>query len=514
MPGSNPFSTMSRTIIAIAAVFLLVVFGGCSRNSGEKIRYDMEKLYFAAGKSAERINIQPDLATTADSAALKAAYQEILRFYFDHRNDPKVSGNDSVRTAMERMAVTTEAQLARFYAAQRQADSVIAAYRKIGRDIPAGREDLGGATLALALTYRALNDLDSTLTIYDRLLAGYFPPWDSLERVNTDVIAVPIDKIKIGQALKDSAMTARFVREALEYYGRLKSTYPGSITARTASIYIGRTHAMVQQWDQAIAELQNVTDSTGQLAVQAEVLIAGIYEGPKNDPRRAIDLYRRILDRKPDSATVGRAMLRLGRALCEVKEYEDGRQVLADAKKKFERYPNLVAPAQLQYAQAFEQQGRWDRAVSEYQWLMENYPYSEEAFRVALHVPEHFASIKDQKMADIWFNRAIEFYQSAAQNRQGQPISIAAYSFLADTYRRLGRWREALDALDKIYALAPKSPLAARALYNSARVAYQELKDSTLAQSYLDRLNSTFGTTDSASIHQRENPEFNLESIE
>lgn len=514
MPGSNLLSKMKQIVISLAVVTLFLIAGGCSRDSGEKIRYDMEKLVHTAGKAAEKINIQPDLAMAPDSASLKAAYQAIIAFYFDHRGDQRVSGNDSVRTAIEKMAVSSLAQLARFYASQKQPDSVIATYRRIGRDIPAGREDLGGATLALALTYRALNKLDSTLVIYDRLLADYFPPWDSLQRVNSDIVAIPIDKIKIAQALKDEARISRTVQEALDYYGRLKSAYPGTVTSRTASIYIGRTYAMVEKWDQAIDALQEVTDSTGQLAVQAEALIAGIYEGPKNDPRRAIDLYRRILDRKPDSTIVGRTMLRLGRALCQVKEYEEGRQILADAKKKFERYPSLVAPAQLQYAQAFEQQGRWDRALSEYQWLMENYPYSEEAFRVALHVPEYFASIKDQKMTDIWFTRAIEFYQSAAQNRQGQPISIAAYSFLADTYRRTGRWREAVETLEKIYTLAPQSPLAAQALYNAARVAYLELKDSVLAQSYLDRLQSGFGTTDSSKIRQQEKPEFNLESIE
>jgi tetratricopeptide (TPR) repeat protein len=514
MPGSKLVPKMRQTVISIAIVVLFVVAGGCSRDSGEKIRYDMEKLFYSAGKAAEKINIQPDLATPSDSAALKTAYQTILKYYFDHRVDPRVSGDDSIRLAMEKMAVSTEAQLARVFASQKQADSVIATYRKIGRDIPAGREDLGGATLALALTYRALNDLDSTLTIYDRLLIDYFPPWDSLQRVNADIIAIPIDKIKIAQAMKNDAKTSRFVQEALDYYGRLKSAYPGTLTARTASIFIGRTYAMVEKWDEAIRELQEVTDSTGQMAVQAEVLVAGIYEGPKNDPRRAIELYRRILDRKPDSTIVGRVMLRLGRSLCQVKEYEEGRQILADTKKKFERYPGLVAPTQLQYAQAFEQQGRWDRALSEYQWLMENYPYSEEAFRVALHVPEHFAAIKDQKMADIWFTRAIEFYRSAAQNRQGQPISLAAYSFLADTYRRTGRWNEAIETLDKIYTVAPRSPLAAQALYNAARVAYLELKDSVLAQSYLDRLQSAFGTTDSTKIHQQEKPEFNLESIE
>ncbi len=514
MPRYNLISSMKQTVIPIAIVIFVLAVGGCSRDSGQKIRYDMEKLFFSAGKVAEKINIQPELATAADSTALKAAYQQILKYYFDHRGDNRVAGDDSVRIPMERMAVSAEAQLARFYASQKQPDSVIAAYRRIGREIPAGREDLGGATMALALTYRALNMLDSTLAIYDRLLADYYPPWDSVQRVNADIIAIPVDKIKIAQAQKDAGKASRFVQEALDYYGRLKSSYPGTPTARSAAVYAGRTYAMVEKWDEAIAELQRVKDSTDQIAVQAEALIAGIYEGPKNDPRRAIELYRQILDRKPDSSTVGRTMLRLGSALCQVKEYEEGRQILADAKKKFEPYPQLVAPAQLVYAQAFEQQGRWDRALSEYQWLMENYPYSEEAFRVALHVPEHFAAIKDQKMADVWFNRAIEFYQTAARNRQGQPVAIAAYTFLADTYRRTDRWREAIETLDKIYALSPQSPLAARALYNAARVAYLELKDSVLAQSYLDRLQTAFGTTDSTRMPQDEKPKFNLESIE
>ncbi|MDD1750385.1 MAG: hypothetical protein LUO89_10980, partial [Methanothrix sp.] len=320
---------MKQTVFPIAVVVFALVAGGCSQDSGQKIRYDMEKLFYSAGKTAERINIQPELATAADSVALKTAYQQILTYYFDHRGDSRVSGDDSVRTAMERMAISAEAQLARFYASQKQPDSVIVAYRRIGREIPAGREDLGGATMALALTYRALNMLDSTLTIYDRLLADYYPPWDSVQRVNADIIAIPVDKIRIAQTQKDAGKTSRFVQDALEYYGRLKSSYPGTPTARTAAIYAGRTYAMVEKWDEAIAELQQVKDSTDQIAVQAEALIAGIYEGPKNDPRRAIELYRHILDRKPDSAAVGRTMLRLGGALCQAKEYDEGRQVLA-----------------------------------------------------------------------------------------------------------------------------------------------------------------------------------------
>ncbi len=505
---------MRRISLFLVLVLVLLGIAGCSRDTGEKIRYEMEKLSYEAGKTSQRINIQPELASAADSAALKEAYQAVLAYYFRYHKDSRVSGNDSALLPMQHLAISAEAQLARIFMVRRQPDSALAAYRAIGRDIPAGREDLAGATLALALTYRALRQFDSTLVLYDRLLAAYYPPTDSLGQPNADLIAIPIDKMKIARAQKDEAKVSRYFEESIAYYDRLKQSFPGTMTARTATIYAGRAYAMNEKWDKALAELEQVTDSTGQTSSQALLIMAGILDGPGNDSGRAMGLYRRILEMKADSSILGRAMLGLGSALCQGKKYDDGRQVLADVKKKFEKYPSLVASAQLTYAQTFEQEGRWDRALSEYQWLMENFPYSEEAFRIALHIPEHFAALKDRKMADIWYGRAIEFYQTAAVNKQGQQLALAAYTFLADTYRRMGRWQDALETLDKISTVAPQSPLAARALFNAARVAYAEMKDSTLARSYIDRLQRTFGTTDSSAIHQEEKPEFNLESIE
>jgi len=498
--------------------FLLIAIcafaAGCSSDSAQKIRYDMEKLVFAAGKISERINVQPELATASDSAALKSAYLGILDFYFQHRTDPALAQDETARKEMGHMAVGAKAQLARIFAAAGQADSVIASYRSIGSAIPAGREDMAGATLALALTYRSLNQPDSVVAIYDRLLADYYPPVDSLNRVNSDLLAIPIDKIRIGQALGDSAKVKEFVRQALAYYDRLKTSYPNTPIARTCAAYSGRTYAMAEQWDQAVRELQQVTDSTGQIAIEAALLVANIYDGPKREPAQATRLYRQILTRATDSTMIGTTMLRLGASLCQQKQYEDGRQVLADLKKKFERYPQLVAKAQTLYAGAFEAQGRWDRALSEYQWLMENHPYTEEAFQTARHIPEYFTSIKDQKLADIWYGRAIDFYEGVIRNKQGQPEALGACSYLADTYRQAGRWKEAIESLDRLYALTPQSKTGAQALYNAAKVAYVGLKDSALAQSYFDRLRQAFGTTDSSQIHQEEKPNLNSESID
>lgn len=474
----------------------------------------MEKLFHTAGKVAERIGIQPKLTTAADSLELQAAHRDVLDFYFNHRADPVVAKDDIVPGEMARMAIRAQVELAKFYANEQKADSVLAAYRRIGREIPAGPEDIAGATMALALTFKAINLFDSSIYFYDKLLAEYYPPTDSLQRVNTDIISIPIDKIKISRAIADTAMFEIFTKDALDYYGRLKSEFPNSLLARTATIYTGRVYAITRQWDEALDQLNQIKDSTGVIDIQALVLKANIYNGPLNDEGKSIELYQEILARDPDSSIIGSTLLRLGAALCSQEQFEEGRRVLVDLKEAFARYPFLTSKAQLYYAQSFEAQNRWDRALSEFQWLMENHPYTEEAFRAALHIPEYFTRENDQKLADIWYDRAIDFFNRAIVNQQGRPVVIAAYTFLSDTYRRTEQWPEAMKTLDQIYSLTPTSRIGAKALYNAARVAYLELGDSTLSQSYLDRLYKEFGTADSAAINKEEEVDINLEEIQ
>jgi tetratricopeptide (TPR) repeat protein len=416
---------------------------------------------------------------------------------------------------MSKMAVGAQVHLARFYASRRQADSVLAAYRRIGHEIPAGKGDILGAGLSLALTYRSLGALDSTIAIYDRLLAQFYPPVDSLGRVNTDIIAIPIDKIKIERALQNKQKMEAFTRDALDYYGRLEREFPDdSELVRQSRINTSRIYTMTEKWDDAITALKQITDSTGQVDIAAEVLIANIYNGPKKDIKRAIEQYRKIIDRHPDSSIVGTTMLQLGMALCDEKQYDEGRTVLADLKQKFSASPRLSAKAQFYYAQSFEVQDRWDRALSEYQWLTENYPYSEDAFWAARRIPEHYLKEKNDKLADTWFERAVDFYTRAATVKKGEPIEIVADSYLAEIYRLTKQWDKAMETLDKIYSLAPRSRLGAKALYNAAAVAYNELDDSTKAQAYMDRLTREFGTTDSTQIYEEDKKEIDLESLE
>lgn len=488
----------------VVPLVLISVFGliSCSGDSAEKIRYEMEKMTFAAQKLSTRINIQPELSTAADSLSVKSAYQSILDYYYKHKDLPAVLSNVVEQAEMAKMAILAERELALYFASHGQADSVIAAYRAIGTRIPAEHTDIAGATLALAMTYRAIHLYDSTLALYEKLLRENYPPMDSLRRLNTDLLTIPIDIIRINRTRGDSAQYRASIQKAAAYYRRLQSDYPRSIIYNTACLYAGRVHTISGDWDKAIEQFEQVKDSTGQIDIAVALLIANIQAAPKNNPAKAVDLYRQILSRHPDSSTVGVTLLHLGTALCAQKRFQEGRQVLAELKKKYKDYPLLISKAQSTYARAFAAEGDWDRAIMEFQWLMDNYPYSEDAFKAAFAILDHFIAQKDEKMKTIWYQRAIDFFQKVANNNPDQLIALTAYSFMAEAQRRFGKPKEAIETLDKILSISPQSLAGAKALYSAANIAYNELHDPSLAQSYRDRLRKNFGTTDSTAIHR------------
>ena len=71
-----------------------------------------------------------------------------------------------------------------------------------------------------------------------------------------------------------------------------------------------------------------------------------------------------------------------------------------------------------------------------------------------------------------------------------------------------------METLEKIHTLVPGTPLGAKALYNAAAVAYQELDDTVKAQNYLDLIKRDFGTTDSSLILDENKADTNPKSIE
>ncbi len=505
---------MKRTYLIPILVCLVISMIGCGQDSAEKIRYDMEKLIYQAGKSSEKINIQPELSTASDSLAMMASYRAVLDYYYENRDNASLANQDEIQEAINTMAFAAQKSLAIMYAKQQQFDSVFAAYKRLNNEIPTTRDQRTAASLELAIFYRSFGFLDSTVAIYDRILIDFYPPVDTGQRLNIDVTSIPIDKLKLANAMRNTDLLNKFAGQAIEYYDRLKAQFPDNyFISRTSLVNKGRVYSMTKKWDEAIATLELIKDTTGQIEIPSSMLIANIYYSAKKQPDKSIEIYRAVIARQPDSSIIGEALLRLGGALCFTKKYQEGRVVLAELRAKFPNRSDLCSHSQMYTAKAFEAEGNWKRALSEMEWLMEKYPYSNEAFRVAREIPVHYLDQKDQKMADIWLGKANDFYQKAINARPEVSIQVAALVAMAELQRLVRNFEESLALLDRVIQIAPKSQIGAKALYNAAAMSFVDMGDSVLAQTYLDRLNREYGSVDSTQIEADET-DINFESLQ
>ncbi|MFH1699163.1 MAG: hypothetical protein ABIE07_01135 [Candidatus Zixiibacteriota bacterium] len=506
---------MIRIILIFTIIAGLSIMAACTQDSPDRIRYEMEKMAFQTDKIAEQLSIQPELITSDDSLRLKSAHENIIAFYHHHKTNVSIAADTLTLQQMARIAVASQLHLARYYQARREADSLIAAFRHIGNDIPAMPDDIVAAQIQIARTYKDLKQYDSTLAIYDRVLENQFPPLDYRQRVNTNIMNIPLDKIKILKSLKDDQRYASFTNSALEYYGRLKTEFSSNQDLnRSAKVHTARLYALTEKWQDAINQLYDIKDTSGQIDIPSAILIGNIYNGPINNLDSALEMYQYIIDRQPDSSIIGQMLLNIGKVYCSKNDYFEGRKYFVDLKRKFPYSSRLMSQTQLVYAQSFQADNDWDRALLEFQWLFDNYPFTEPAFQAARFIPEYFMAEGDIELADIWYNKGIEFYQQAADNNQGQSVALAAYTYMADIYRSTDRTQEALEFLEKIHALAPGSLIGAKALYNAAGIAYKDLGDSVRAQNYLDRLNKEFGITDSTTINENENTNINIDALQ
>ncbi len=501
--------------ILTVAILGVTLFSACTDNSATKIRYDMEKMAFMAGKLAKQLNIQPELTTEKDKLQLKTAYNDILDYYFENIDVTQISADTLIQSQMSRIALASQLQLAYYYQSNKQIDSLITAFRRIGTEIPAGRDDIIAAKLGLASTFKSLRIFDSTMAIYDDIMKFYYPPIDYYNRINNDVMSIPVDNIRISRGFENAQRTDKFINDAIEYYQKIKIDFPqNDALVRSANVFLSRTYALTEQWDKTISQLNEIKDSTGQIDITAQILMANIYNGPINNSDKAVELYQSILDRRPDSIIMAQVVLDIGKVHCSQGNYREGRQYFIDLKNRYRQFPQILAHAQMIYAQSFHAEGDRERALSEFQWLMDNYPFTEDAYKAARYIPEYFMQDGDVELAQLWYDRAIEFYQKAADSKQRQQAGLIAYTYMADVYRHTENHQKALEILDKIYTLAPGTRYAARALYNSAGIALKNLNDTTRAQNYLDILNREFGTIDSTSLYNDENRDLLLKSLQ
>ena len=144
--------------------------------------------------------------------------------------------------------------------------------------------------------------------------------------------------------------------------------------------------------------------------------------------------------------------------------------------------------AQLNFAKSFDLEGKWDRAETEYKFLIDNYAGTNEAFGAYLYLIETYKRLGRTAEANQWYQRAEQDFAQIAATKAGEPEEGLAMVYTAELYRIQQEWEKAAGVLSRVYDKFPSTDPGRRALVTAATIYREKLNNTSKADSLMQVL--------------------------
>jgi outer membrane assembly lipoprotein YfiO len=139
------------------------------------------------------------------------------------------------------------------------------------------------------------------------------------------------------------------------------------------------------------------------------------------------------------------------------------------------------APEARYYAgRSYEELGKYFFAYEQYQKIFQDYPYTkrlEELLQREFNIANIFQAKSSPKLMDLELNvsleKAVTIYGKIVENSPFSKYADQSLFNTAECYRRLRKYKEAIDAYDKLISDYPSSSLVQEAKYQLAQTTYE-----------------------------------------
>ena len=200
-------------------------------------------------------------------------------------------------------------------------------------------------------------------------------------------------------------------------------------------------------------------------------------KAPKDTPHEQYDAAMRAYDAKDFQ----RAADEFGKL---VKAYKDS---------------ELAPEAQYYAGRSYEELGKYWFAFQEYQKTAENYPFTvrlEEIVEREYRIGNIFQAKANPKLMDfelsLSLERSTEVYKKVVENNPFGRYADKALYKMAESYRRLKKYNEAMEAYEKIINDYPDSKFSPESKYQLAYTVYEASRDPEYDQEGTDEALSKF----------------------
>jgi len=475
---------------AITAALLVVAALSCADNPALRARYQAEKMFFEAEKSARNAAIRPELNTPETTRALMAQYRGVLEYCYLALDSFPASSYAREHEELNNLSFKAAMRLSQLSFAQREYDSSIAILERHRT-----RATLAGVPrisiyLNLGRAWQAAGNWDSALAVYDFCIREFDPPLDERGKVIPGLFNLPAHIVSIYGRLGDTASANAWIDRAESYYRRLADNYPQGELDSVAHASLAEIYERTGRWQQAADEFGRITDSTGNVTHAARLRIATLHASRLGRPEQALREFDDLLADLRGRDTLHRPNIIFNKALVllHLKEYAEVRQLVGQLKIDYRKFFDATPAAQLAVARSFEEQGNWERAETEYNFLIENYAGTAPSMDAYLYLVAKYREQGRDLEAQRMEERAELDFNQIAATRPGSAAEAEALSHKAELYRRRADWPKMMAILTEVFDKFPTTEVGYDAAVTASVISREKLGDPQTADSLLQEL--------------------------
>ncbi|MEE8575650.1 MAG: tetratricopeptide repeat protein [candidate division Zixibacteria bacterium] len=476
----------NKIVISVLALFLGVILAGCGSEDAVTLRFEVEKLYFEAERQVRDASIRPELNDPETGHKLAIAFEEVLEASLEAL--PEIDGESNpieYREVLD-LAYQSVTRATQYLFAEKQFDKCLQLTHSVATLEGLTRFQVLYLSLNRAQVLQAKGEWRNAMTIYQTLVAEYYPPVLNDGKIIDKLIKLPLVMFQMSDRMNDSAGIRLQRLTAETYYGDLANELPGTEAANVARTSLAQIYSASSRFQDAISQLRQVIDTTGKVITSIRMRIADIYTSQLEKHKSALAIYDSVLVSLEQADTLMRPMVLYRRAevFHKLKRFSDTRSEL---KQIGDNYPAFFAsfPApQLLKARAFDDDGNWERAETEYRFLIENFNATPEAMSAYLHLEKSCRALNREAESEHWFERAVRDFDRLS--RQRGRVGAMALSSKADLYRQRSMWPEAVGVLTEITSRFERTVIGRQALVTAAAVYREKLNQPQKADSLME----------------------------
>lgn len=325
------------------------------------------------------------------------------------------------------------------------------------------------------------------IVFYNMVARDYAEMPDPTYNPNLDFLESPLLAARIFREVDERRKFQEQITEAIDYYFQLITAYEGTPLADAAVGKLASAFLLGDLADSAIAALSAIKDpETGETPPLVLFNIGTIQQKNLRDYKAAEKSYRDFLALYPDNPLASSAQLGIGVTLYHRKNYDKARDEFS-LMDKLSRVPaDLIVDAHYLTAVCFEEEGRWNRALGEYDFVWANHSTTEKGMSIPLHIAEYYLNDGKVDLAKRSFSEAERDYKRLADIYAARrAIAAAATAYLVRCYILQEKWEAAVETLRSLALRYPTTAEGYSALPRAAEILAEKLNKTSEAADLL-----------------------------